>query len=235
MPVTIAAWVYVDAVPSQPQTVLAASFTPDNGKVRVTLGISPTGHMQVIYQQKGSDAIVVTDEKSIPAGRWIHYAMVFWFDERTGALTTTGALTDEADEAAKANVYLFRDAQRIKGKPSKADAEPDLGTPVGISLGGLYLKDGTIKEGFAGRIDEVRIWKRALYNPINNKSYTSPDIDFWRRLPGVTFDEYVYWSFDNHTKDAAEGLCNSTTCSDLSLPIQGPAWIPNDLNIDYSE
>lgn len=209
-------------VPSQQQTILAASFSPGNGKVRVTLSTAQDGHMRVIYQNKESEAWAVRDEKNIPAGRWVHYAVVFWFDQSSGALIGE-------------NLLLFRDGLRVKTSPDQYE-EPALNVdiPDGFYFGGLGKSDCD-SECFTGWIDEVRIWNRALYKPLGNQSYISPEIDFWRRLPGVTFDEYVYWSFDNHSGTQARALCPNRVCDLFDLSISGPAWVPNDLSINYNE
>jgi len=258
IPVTLSAYVYVDSVPSQQQVILADVFHPgnrDNMTALIALMIDRDGHVMARYQSMTSGEVTSSkttkDEKPISAGHWVHYGVVLWYDANSGVIADKYMKTQGLDSA----LLLFRDAQKVKGAvplPGLGSLDAPANLAPGFYLGGLDPQEPLFS--FVGRVDEVRLWARALYGPQNKNSYLSAQLDLWRRLPGTAFDEYVYWSFDDDLGRSQNQPCNVGDACDhsdprykypaitddngnvLSFPliVDGPSWAPNDFSISYA-
>jgi hypothetical protein len=170
--------------------------------------------MLVARPADGGDWTYEKDEKPIQTGQWVHFAAVIHYDALTGAITDT---------------ILYRDGSPVKGDVT---AEPPalnldaLRCPAGFYIGGLCDTGG--RYFYAGRIDEVRVWNRAL---------TQGEIDTWRKLPGASFDEMAYWAFDDGPGRSSAETCPLSLTCDLSadgrfdLRVLGPAWIEADAGL----
>ncbi len=173
------------------------------------------GHVMLAARPaNGGDWTWEKDEKPLPTGQWVHYAVVIRYD------ALTGAITDDV---------LYRDGSPVKGDVS---ADPptltfdSLRCPAGFYIGGLCDANG--RYYFGGRIDEVRVWNRAL---------TQDEIDAWRKLPGAAFDEQAYWAFDDGPGRSSVAICPLNLTCDLAseglfdLRVLGPTWIEADAGL----
>lgn len=178
--------------------------TPEIKPANILAGllIDRDGHMLFAARSAGSQTwAVARDENPVTTtGEWVHFAGVLVYNARSGQVES---------------ISLVRNGQRVKYPPSLASNEV-LGVEgehcpeVGLYIGGLCSPAG--QNYFAGRLDEVRIWNRAL---------APADIERWRNLPGAWQNELAYWSFDSAPgRDSA-----SLTPGGYRLEINGPLWV----------
>lgn len=165
------------------------------------------GHVMLAVRYiYSSNWIIRKDEKPLQPGKWVHYTAVI----RYVPLTDTIVIDDTSP-------LLYRDGSPVKGDV-KTQVSLDISTvncPIGFYIGGLCYSSGRFF--FAGRIDEVRVWNRLL---------TKADIDTWRKLPGVFFDEKAYWAFD----DGPGSFTNFRTPTGvMTLTLDGPGWVESDI------
>ena len=143
--------------------------------------------------------------------QWVHYAIVLSYDAATGEIT---------------DYQLYRNGSPVKGDVS--GSAPNLtvdsqACPAGFYIGGLCDQYG--RYYFSGRIDEVRVWNRML---------TQFEVEAWRNLPGVTYDEVAYWPFDDGPGRSDASICDFYLTCDMSpdgvynLRVAGPAWLDAD-------
>ena len=156
------------------------------------------------------------DEKPLTIGQWVHYAVVIRYDDQTGAIKSH---------------CLYRDGSQVKGVKGVKENVPTWifstpRCPLGFYIGGLCDTNGRFY--FAGQIDEVRVWNRAL---------GQNEIDAWRMIPGAVSDEWAYWAFDDGPGRSSADTCSLNKTCDLSknggfhLTVQGPSWIEADLGL----
>ena len=194
-------------------TTLPVNLQPPN--LRAGLLVDNDGHVMLAARPaNGGDWAWEKDEKPLPIGQWVHYAAVIHYDVQTGAIITS---------------TLYRDGSKVKGVKGDLTAKvptltfDTLRCPAGFYIGGLCDTNGRFY--FAGRIDEVRVWNRAL---------DQDEIDAWRKMPGTVFDEWAYWAFDDGPGRSSAEICLLNMTCDLSpdhrfhLHILGPGWIEAD-------
>jgi uncharacterized repeat protein (TIGR01451 family) len=198
------------APPTIPITVTLNLPTPN---LVAGLMVDADGHVMLVANAPGSsDWTWVKDEKPLQPGQWVDYAIVIRYNLLTRTIT---------------EAVLYRDGNDVKGDITGRpgfEALAALRCEHGFYLGGLCGAAGELF--FAGRIDEVRLWNRAL---------TETEIDTWRKLPGAIFDEWAYWAFnDGPGQDMDKDCLSSQTC-DLSkqggfhLTVEGPGWVASDI------
>lgn len=233
---TVSAWVLVDAIPSEEQLITAVYSNKLIG-----MGIDSDGQVVVVTQEPGNDAWVsLKDEQPIQAGRWVHYAAVF--------------SPDRSDPTAQ-EIALYRNGREIKNLRMADNPLQSLETLLNQCAPGTYLGgpagpcETAFRFHFAGRLDEVRFWDRVL---------GEDEINSWRNLPDIMYNEVAYWSFDDspgrggtRPLDCLELAPpdSQTTCGFhfvatpddpdfdgfelwLPLPVAGPAWIDADSRIE---
>jgi hypothetical protein len=186
----------------------AGEITPLN--IWLGLAVDQDGHAILAAKSRNaSEWSVVKDDRPLLTRQWVHYAVTVVYDAATGVI-----------ESAE----LYRNGSRVKGK--------DLGEPLELSFDTLRCADGFYIGGlcdaednffyFFGGIDEVRVWNRAL---------SQEDLDNWLKMPGVSFDEYAYWPFDDGPGSARPVACDlEATCDNsregrFPLIVYGPAWV----------
>lgn len=174
------------------------------------LAVDQDGHAILAAKSRSaSEWTVVKDDRPLLTRQWVHYAVTVVYDAATGAI-----------ESAE----LYRNGSRVKGK--------DLGEPVELDFDTLRCADGFYIGGlcdaednffyFFGGIDEVRVWNRAL---------SQEDLDNWLKMPGVSFDEFAYWPFDDgpgsaHPVDCdPDATCDNSRGGLFPLTVYGPAWV----------
>ncbi len=190
-------------------TATAGAALPPN--LWAGLMVDTDGHMMLVARAPSGDWTWEKDEKPLPVMQWVHYAIVLRYNLASGAIT---------------GYTLYRDGSRVKGDVSGETptlAVDALACPASFYIGGLCDQNG--RYFFAGRIDEVRVWNRAL---------TSDEIEAWRKLPGVSYDEVAYWPFDDGPGRSATEACDpGLTCDrspggQFSLKVIGPSWLDAD-------
>lgn len=132
---TVAAWVNVTTLPrSEWGMYLFSDYSSDGGRSTFALRVMSTGAAQFLWQTEDAEPPVAASSGRLTPGTWVHLAGVW--DGTARMLYVNGVLDGTA-----------------KG----LQARPDIGGNVSIgrpgAFNGLY---------FSGRIDEVRMYNRAL-------------------------------------------------------------------------
>ena len=213
---SLATWFHVaDGIPTERQWIAGVV----EAGASLALMLDDSGHV-IMVAGCGETVIQRQDNKPVPINRWVHYAGVI-------ELTCT--------DLANATINLYRDGALVgQGKPDEVPraAAPWAGCQPNVYIGDLPLtsnNDSRSEDGtgclnrwpFKGRIDEVRIWNRAL-------DHDKREVARWRNRPGEFFDELAYWSF-------AEGKGNQSSNQageQYHLQVVGPKWI--DTNFDLA-
>lgn len=234
---TLSAWVFVDSIPSEEQLITGLF----SNKI-IALAIDNDGHMVAVAPDgDGGSWVSRKDEQPIQAGRWVHYTAVL-------APTTPGD-----DQQPVQNIRLYRDGQLVKNLRAASNPLQQLDVFLEFCSAGIYLGGpagdcrGAYRFNFSGRLDEVRLWSRAL---------EEDEINSWRNLPGIMFNEVGYWSFDDSPGHSSTRPCEAPpdrpdeqfTCGfhfvplpegdfegeEIWLPVTvaGPAWINADSRIE---
>ena len=177
--------------------------------------VDEDGHVVLVVRLPGSSEWTwQKDEKPLQPGQWVHYAAVVRYDALTGAIL---------------EATLYRDGNDVKGDTTRPPDLTDLTAlrcTDGFYIGGLCASAGSYY--FAGRIDEIRLWNRAL---------SEKEIDVWRKLPGIVFNEVAYWAFDDGPGHDSGKTCLLGQTCDLSgaggfhLAVQGPGWVEADAGL----
>ena len=144
---TIATWVYLDDSPTAEENVIGAYDNDANGSLmQITLGLGTTVTTPQMYvgdAQGFGDYDIVTSSASLETRRWHHIAAVHDADGRN-IIYVDGA--DTVNDAAT----------------SKSDGSMDFsGQPFTIGARNLGT-DGGPNTFFDGKIDEMRVYNRAL-------------------------------------------------------------------------
>ncbi len=200
--------------PLSPSLGTAAAIEPLN--LWVGLMVDADGHMMLAARAASGTWTWQKDEKPMPVLQWVHYAIVLRYDARTGEIT---------------DYQLYRNGSPVKGDVSGETpslAVDALACPAGFYIGGLCDTSG--RYFFAGRIDEVRVWNRAL---------TLNEIEAWRKLPGISYDEVAYWPFDDGPGRSGGACPPGQTCDmgltgDYNLIVTGPAWLDAEAGLTSS-
>ncbi|HEV3029170.1 MAG TPA: LamG domain-containing protein, partial [Planctomycetota bacterium] len=134
-PLTVAAWVNVATLPrSEWGMYLFSDYSSDGGRSTFALRVMGTGSAQFLWQTEDAEPPVAASSGRLTPGIWAHLAGVW--DGTARMLYVNGVLDGTA-----------------KGP----QARPDIGGNVSIGRPGAY--NGLY---FSGRIDDVRIYNRAL-------------------------------------------------------------------------
>ncbi|HEX7974332.1 MAG TPA: LamG-like jellyroll fold domain-containing protein, partial [Anaerolineales bacterium] len=173
--------------------------------------VTDDGHVALVAKPQGApDWSTFKDEKPLAVGQWIHYAGVIVYDASSGAIESLSIIRNGS--------------HAIGAQPGQnaVDVRVDSTNCLGFFIGGLCGSQGSFN--FAGLIDDVRVWNRAL---------TSIEINSWRNLPGERLNEVAYWSFDDASNFSGAGnACPASTACDQSktgnypLRVLGPLWVP---------
>jgi len=172
------------------------------------------GYAAVVVQQGLAGTwLELSDRKSLPTQRWVHY---------TGVITFDGGDTPQ--------LALYRDGLDVRNDPAlpagdRVDLEPGR-CAAGVYVGGLCkTAQGSF---FKGRIDDIRIWERAL---------GEDEMRRWIERPGEFYDEVAYWPLDDGpgSQVVRKGCRVDQSCNlsrDLyPLPVSGPSWVNADLRL----
>jgi hypothetical protein len=172
------------------------------------------GYAAVVVQQGLAGTWVeLSDRKPLPTQRWVHY---------TGVITFDGGDTPQ--------LALYRDGLDVRNDPAlpagdRVDLEPAR-CDAGVYVGGLCeTAQGSF---FRGRIDDIRIWERAL---------GEDEMRRWIERPGEFYDEVAYWPLDDGPgSQVARRTCRVDQSCNLSrdlypLPVSGPSWVDADLRL----
>jgi hypothetical protein len=137
-PFTVAAWVNVGTLPrSEWGMYLFADYSSDGGRSTFALRIMGTGAAQFFWQTEDAEPAVAASSGRLVPGTWAHVAGVW--DGTTRMLYVNGVLD---------------------GTTKSPQPRPDIGGHVSIGRPGAY--NGLY---FSGRLDDVRIYSRALSSP----------------------------------------------------------------------
>jgi hypothetical protein len=134
-PFSVSAWVFVEQLPSsQFGMYVVSDYSQDGNRSSFGLRILPSGSAQFFWQSDDRHSTHATSARPIRLGAWVHLAAVW--DGSARRLYVAGA----AD-----------------GENATPQPRPDAGGATAIgrpgAFSGLY---------FRGRIDDVRIYARAL-------------------------------------------------------------------------
>jgi uncharacterized repeat protein (TIGR01451 family) len=183
--------------------------------------VDPRGHAAVVARQGVAGVWAkLPDRKPLPTHRWVHY---------TGVITFTAEATP--------TLGLYRDGVDVKNDPplivEQVDLEP-AGCVAGVYVGGLC--ETAQQSFFRGRLDDIRIWERAL---------TEDEAGRWLARPGEFYDEVAYWPLDDGPgRQVAQGTCTLAQSCNVRvstpgtadrandryhLPVSGPAWVEAEL------
>lgn len=212
---SLATWLYVaDGIPTERQWIAGVV----GAEVSMALMLNENGQVMIVAGC-GQVVVQMQDSKTVPINRWVHYAGVM-------ALTCADLSTS--------TLSLYRDGSLVnqaRAVAAPADVIPPwAGCPANVYLGGLGANQSNagLAEGeqrcingwpFKGRIDEVRIWNRAL---------SREEVPRWRNRPGEQYDELAYWSFS----EGAGNLSQNAVADRYQLQVVGPNWI--DTNFDLA-
>ena len=209
--------------PITPTTPITATtpITPSAPTVGLWAGlvIDQRGYVAVVARQgeaTGGAWVELPDRRPIPTNQWIHY---------TGVITITAS--------GEVQLKLYRDGADVKNDSqimtSRVNFNPT-GCVSSVYVGGLCPDDE--RYHFKGRLDDIRIWERAL---------GEAEVPRWLTRPGEFFDEAAYWPLDDGPgRQKAAGTCTLRQSCNLRintpgtqdnandrfhLPVAGPAWV----------
>jgi hypothetical protein len=205
--------------PPAPTPEAASTPTPTPAPAQLSganlwggLVVDRRGYVGVVARQEAAindSWVELPDRRPIPTNRWVHYA---------GVITYTAGLTPE--------VKLYRDGADVKN-PHLVTPSVDLrlsGCATGVYVGGLCPAGD--KYFFMGRLDDIRIWERAL---------TPEEVTQWMTRPDEAFDEVAYWPLnDGPGRREPSPACGPDQSCDRSknkqyhLFIAGPRWVDAD-------
>jgi hypothetical protein len=183
---------------------IAATTSPSQ-TIWIALVLDNDGHVAIVTRtpNQSSTSEFQKDERAITVGAWVHYA---------GVVQIRSVST-----APQVQTLLYRNGARVKlNTPIAFD---DLGCTPRVYIGGACLPN--LASALAGRLDEVRIWQRAL---------SEAEINNWLNRPGEVFDEAAYWPFD----DGPGPQSADRSRRGHTLRLNGPAWIASTIGIDQA-
>ncbi|MBP6471136.1 MAG: hypothetical protein KA773_11905, partial [Chloroflexi bacterium] len=205
-----------------PTTITATTpITPSAPTIGLWAGlvIDQRGYVAVVARQgeaTGGAWVELPDRRPIPTNQWIHY---------TGVITITAS--------GEVQLKLYRDGADVKNDSqiltSRVNFNPT-GCVSSVYVGGLCPDDE--RYHFKGRLDDIRIWERAL---------GEAEVPRWLTRPGEFFDEAAYWPLDDGPgRQKTAGACTLRQSCNLRintpgtqdnandrfhLPVAGPAWV----------
>ena len=231
--VSLAAWVYVDELPSSAQWIVGHVSSQPGLEERAVgqtaavprwgaLIVDRRGYPAVVARQGGREVWVeLPDRKPIPVRQWVHY---------------TGIITYSAD--APPVLALYRDGLDVRNDTLPQSDRVGLnvrGCLPGVYVGGLCPE---ARAFYRGRVDDIRIWERAL---------PADEVGRWRTRPGEFYDEVAYWPLnDGPGRQDAPGTCTLDQSCNVRvstpgtadgsndryhLPVWGPAWVEADFGV----
>jgi hypothetical protein len=181
------------AAPSISQTIWIALLLDDDGHVTIVTRTSNQSNTSEFQK----------DERAITVGAWVHYAGVVQIRN--------------VSSAPQIQTLLYRNGARVK--LNTPIAFTDLGCAPRVYIGGACPPNQA--PALAGRLDEVRIWQRAL---------SEAEINNWLNRPGEVFDEAAYWPFD----DGPGPQSADRSRQGHTLRLSGPAWIASTIGINQA-
>ncbi len=183
------------------------------------LMLTDDGHIAVVARSEGTKWTIYKDERSIPVGRWVHFAGVIVFNVASNQVNCM-ALIRNGSWIPSLNIQQNEvDQIRVDTVGAVDTATCDHHFYIGGLCSGY---------NFIGKIDDVRIWNRVVQ---------PSEIDVWSKLPGIAFDEVAYWPFDDILGGVRPNGCNLAQACDRSLDgsynldVSGPEWVPADPNL----
>lgn len=200
LPVTISAWVYIDA--NAPFTVLFSSQENSSVYNGFTFGASST-HVAIGYgdglgENNGAFRRGMGADVSSFAGKWTYIAGVM----RSGT-----------------DMTLYVNGTKLTGIPEGSSNNTMASNyPNDIAKIGMFESNGFTYR-FAGKLDELKIWKRALSDQEIADNMT-------KRLTGAETGLIGYWSFDEQSGTAILDKSNNHFNGNL---INNPARVASGI------
>jgi hypothetical protein len=200
-------------------TPAATTAGPEAGQLWGGLVVDRRGHVAVAARLGAAgEWVELPDHNPVPTGRWVHYAGVIRYAE--GASPALRLYRDGVEVAYGDGETPDRDPLDMRPVACHSDSGDVPGDGGEVYVGGLCA--AAPQYVFRGRIDEVRIWERAL---------EAGEVQRWRVRPGEFYDEAAYWPLDDGPgrRIAGRGCTLDQSCNRAGdgypLWVSGPAWV----------